>query len=157
MTRDEEGLQNAMQSKERNWLVFRVVLLFIAVIQAWTLPTTFGEGFSESNWGFVLLIAGFVAFGVVFVLSIQSKNPWSPPRWQRPSWTSNPFNPKQPLYQFHLASYYFLVLGAAGAIAGLSLEPKNYAWQLVLSVGLGTWIGTRLSLGIFRDRLENEV
>lgn len=145
-----------MDRSRRNWLIIRIAILIVAMVQAQSFSSSLNGDFSKANWTTFFVLIGFVAFGILFVISIQAKNPFAPSHWHRPSWFSNPFAFRQPLVTFDMAAYYFLVLGVVSAIFGVKSNPQSWAWEIPLSVGIGAWIGVRLCLAVFSERLSDK-
>lgn len=135
------------------WLILRIAVLVAAMFQARSFVSHLNGDFSKANWVTFFVLIAVVALGVFFVISLQAANPFAPRQWRRPSWFSNPFVLGQPLVIFDFAAYYFLVLGVVSAILGTAVSPPNWAWEIPLSVGVGAWIGVRLCLAAFRERL----
>lgn len=143
------------EGKKRGWLLFRIAALIIAASQARSFPRQLGGDFTRPNWVTLFVLIGFVAFGVVFVTSLQRSNPWSPEQWRRPSWLSSPFSFGQPLLIFHFAAYYLLVLGTSCLVLETISAPRIWAWELPLSIGIGAWLGVRLCIPVFREKFDN--
>lgn len=143
------------REKANGWLLFRVVVLAIAIFQARGWPESVGGNFTRLNWATFFILIGFTAFGVVFVAFVQRSNPWSPTRWRKPSWFASPFVFGQPVLIFDLAAYYFLVLGVASFAWEMTSTPRVWAWGLPLSVGIGAWLGVRLCRSLLRERFDN--
>jgi len=139
----------------RGWLVLRLAILIAAMLQARSFVTSLDGDFSAANWATFFVLIAFGAFGVFFVIALQSVNPMAPHLWRRPSWFSSPFDFRQPLLVLDLGAHYFLILGLASMISGLMGSPKNWAWEIPLSVGIGAWIGVRMCLVAFRERFAD--
>jgi uncharacterized membrane protein (DUF4010 family) len=137
------------------WSVVRGALIVAGLVQSKSMIASMGQEFRESSWSFPLVMTAICAFALLFLIGIQAKRVrQSEEKWQRPSWFQNPFNYKQPLQFFDAISYYAFALAAGCAFFGLSTPPISWAWELPFSVGLGLWIGVRLSLIAFRESLE---
>ncbi|MDA8093980.1 MAG: hypothetical protein M0T84_08730 [Betaproteobacteria bacterium] len=148
-------MTNGATEKKRGWLFFRIAVLLIAVFQAKSFPGKLGGDFTRANWTTFFVLICVVAFGVLFVTSLQRSNPWSPQQWRRPSWFSSPFSFGQPLLIFDFAAYYFLVLGGLSLVLEVTSTPKTWAWELPLSVGIGAWLGVRICISVFREKFQN--
>lgn len=146
----------AQDTNKRNWLMLRFAILIIAMFQARSFSNSLNGDFSNANWVTFFVLIGIVAFGVVFVLSLQAANPLAPSQWRRPSWFISPFALREPLLMFDFAAYYFLVLGTVSFVFGINANPRNWAWEIPLSVGIGAWIGVRFCVYTFRDRLIDD-
>ena len=104
-------------------------------------------------WSFALEITAIVVIGLVVLIGIQASR--GKRRWLEPSWFQNPFIYNQPLFVFDAGSYYILAVAVGGAVLGMSRTPRNWAWELFLSMGAGLWIGTRLCVIAFRGRFQD--
>ena len=137
------------------WLYLRIAILIAAMIQARSFAASLNGDFSHANWTTFFVLIGFGAFGVLFVIGLQSVNPMAPRQWRHPSWFSSPFELRQPLLALDFGSYYFLVLGTVSMIWGLAASPTNWAWEIPLATGIGAWIGVRLTTLVFRERFAD--
>jgi hypothetical protein len=132
------------------WLVARIVLLAVAFLCAGTFIRTMPGDFSQPSWPFLFEMIGIVAFGVVFILSLQKVNPRAP-LLRVPRWTDNPFVPLNPLSVFHLNAVLFISLGLGCLVLGLLRTPCNWVWELPLGIGIGAWIGVKLMSSYIKD------
>jgi uncharacterized membrane protein (DUF4010 family) len=138
------------------WIAVRGALIIAGLVQSKSMVASLGQEFRESSWSFPLEMTAICAFAILFLIGIQAKRVrQSEEKWQRPSWFRNPFNYRQPLQFFDAISYYAFALAVGCAIFGLSESPISWAWELPFSVGLGLWIGVRLSLIAFKESLES--
>lgn len=94
---------------------------------------------SPPSWYFPLAIAGFAAFGVVFLSVLRSDQEWT-----TPSWRHNPLDTSRPLEGFHLAAWSFLAGALALLMAAALREPTDWAWVLPACIGIGFLAGVRL-------------
>jgi hypothetical protein len=132
------------------WLVARIVLLAVALLSADAFIRTMPGNFSQPSWPFLFELIGIVAFGVVFVLSLQKVNPRAPPL-RVPRWTDNPFVPLNPLSVFHFNALLFISLGIGCLVLGLLRTPRSWVWELPLGIGIGAWIGVKLMSSYIKD------
>jgi len=100
----------------------------------------------------------FYPLGLIFVIGIQAVNPFSAPRWTKPSWRSNFLNLRDPLHFFHFFAFAGLA-GAAGSALG-SLAVQGRLDFLVVAMqalaGLGILAGVRLCLRVYRFKYQDE-
>lgn len=143
-----------MKDSHKLWFLLRIALLAVALIHGVYFTETISGDFSKPVWSFFFEMIGIVAVSVFCVTLFQLPRQASDVKWAKPSWFSNPFQFRQALSIFDLASYYFLVLGLGCFAIGLSHNPQNWAWELPLSIGLGALLGVRLVLLVFKDRFE---
>ncbi|WP_281849292.1 hypothetical protein [Dyella sp. GSA-30] len=144
-----------MKGNEKIWLFLRIVLLVVALIHSVYFVKTLPGDFSRPFWPFFFEMIGIVAVSVFGVTFFQLPKQASDVRWAKPSWFANPFRLRQALPIFDLAAYYFLVLGLGCLAIGLSREPRNWALELPLSIGIGAFLGVRVVLMVFKDRFED--
>ena len=137
------------------WLLVRIGLVIVGLLQSGLiLQSLGGDDFSRPSWSFPLEMTVIIAIGLVFVIGLQARSGHK--QWRRPSWYQNPLRFRQPVLLFDASSYYVLASAVGCAVLGLSRTPRNWAWELLLSVGAGLWIGTRLCLALFRGSFEDE-
>jgi hypothetical protein len=143
-----------MKKTRKTWLIARIFLILLGVFQGYSFTANMSGDFSNPSWLFLVEMVVIVAFRIVFVISIQANNCNALAKWQCPSWYVNPFNYREPLQFFDAASYYFLATGFTALILAFTESPFLWAWALPLSIGVGIMIGVRLSLLIFKNRLN---
>lgn len=145
-------------SWRRGWFRFRaVVYLFYffvglsgteSVEASSFLPWEPGDGV----WAIVIvvalaLIAGFWAFGIWFMVCLQSVNPYSDDIWTRPTHASNPFRLTQPLPFAHLFAYSVFAAGTGAAISVLWRGAAALGNSLLcIIVWSATLVGMRLGV-----------
>ena len=101
--------------------------------------------FSKPSLSFALLFMVLCVVGMCFVWLLQKLNPLSRAVWVQPSWFANPFVPlSQPLQLFHLAGWCSIATGIGALFLGLLSTPRNWAWELPFSAGVGVLVGVRL-------------
>lgn len=132
------------------WLITRLVLIAVAFFGAGTFIRITPGDFSQPAWPFIFELIGIVAFGILFVLSLQKVNPRAP-LLRVPCWTDNPFMPLNPLSVFHLNALIFLSLGVGCLILGSMHTPRSWVWELPLGIGIGAWIGVKLMSSYIKD------
>lgn len=135
------------------WFTCRVIFILISIAFAPFYVHSQPGDFSKPSWGFLFGMTAICA-GAVFLLAVfQSFNKNDQRGWYRPSWFQNPFAFNQPLQTFDSGSYDAMALGVGSLVVGLLSVPANWAWELPMSIGLGVWIGVRLCMVAFRDKI----
>lgn len=135
------------------WRWMRIALVGFMVFTSFTAPLA-PQAAPPITWATLLLIAALGFVGLVAVIGLQSKNPFSDRFWSRPSWAANPFDFGNPLQFFHLAGVAFVaygaVLAARQALSGLGIHPETF---LPLVMGVCVLASVRLSERIYRHKL----
>ncbi|MFB3897675.1 MAG: hypothetical protein ACE14V_15390 [bacterium] len=148
-----------MSVNSNKYLILRLILLGTSVcfagIQGFTqknLDQAVGESTGMSFPEFAFMLIG-TAIGLLIVMWIQSINRYSAPQWDKPSWSNNPFNPKQPIQFFHMGAWLFMASGLSLFIFHFLRSNlfSNYSISL-MTVGLGVWLGVRLSVLILKKK-----
>jgi hypothetical protein len=143
-----------MQSSNR-WLYVRMAIIILSALSARFVIMPQHPDFEHpAPWYFPFVIAGFMSLGIPFALSIQGLSSRSSEKWQKPSWLVPPFSIKQPLVSFDMTAYCIIAYGFTSALMGLSTTPNNWSWEISVSAGIGVWIGVRLCMFIYRNRIE---
>lgn len=138
------------------WLYVRIAIIVLSFFSAqFSAMPQHPDFMQPAPWYFPLAIAGFMAFGVPFVLVSQTLSNGSSEKWQRPSWFLPPFSYKQPLVSFDMTAYCIIAYGLSSAMVGLSNIPSDWSWEIYVSAGIGVRIGVRLCTFIYRDRLNS--
>lgn len=131
-----------MPQTGRIWLLVRLGLMAVGLLQSsWTLASLSDNDFSHPSWSFAFEMTASIAIGLVAVIGLQAFR--DKHKWLKPSWFQNPFSFTQPILLFDAASCYVLAIAVGCAVLGMARVPRNWAWQLLLSIGAGLWIGTR--------------
>jgi len=144
-----------MKDNTKIWLLLRIILLVASLDYSFYFIETLPGNFSKPAWPFFFEMIGIVAISVFCLTFFQLPKQTSGEKWIKPSWFANPFRLGQALSGFDLAAYCFLALGLGCLAIGLSREPKNWAWELPLSIGVGALLGVRAVLRVFSDRFED--
>ena len=139
----------------RGWVWVRVALVAAGGLSGLTF--TSAETAASSNLGWsacpVLLLACPIM--ILFVVGLQAANPLSAPVWRRPSWSLNPFQPREPLQFFHLGAFHFMAGGVVGLVAAIFRGPAVVPLAVsLISVGCGVWLGVRLCMVVFRRKMQ---
>lgn len=128
-----------------------------------TPPGTFQELPSFSTGTFVvfglhaILLTLFLPLGLLFVIGIQSVNPFSDDVWTRPTHHSNPLHLGNPLLFFHFFAFF---VGASGL--GVVVSSLWNGLPAALHGILGLWgssmilVGIRLCMRVFQHKLNVE-
>ena len=140
------------------WFAVRVVLVLFGGLGGWA--TNEGEPSAEvyGPWWYSLALVPITGVMIVALLAVQAVNPWSAKVWQPPSWYANPFDFSQPLQFFHLAAWHFLAGGSVSILqAFVRTRPQLIPEALlVTAVGVGAWLGVRVSERVFKKRRPND-
>jgi hypothetical protein len=139
----------------RGWVWVRIALVVAGGISG--LSFTSAETAASSNLGWsacpILLLACPIM--ILFVVGLQAVNRRSAPVWRRPSWSLNPFQPKEPLQFFHLGAFHFIAGGMVGLAAALFRGPTGVPLAVsLIAIGCGTWLGVRLCMVVFRRKMQ---
>jgi hypothetical protein len=110
--------------------------------------------YSKEKFPEILLIfcVGFISS--ILLIAIQSANPYSSSHWQKPSLNSNPYNMKEPIQAFHFLSVCVLVVGAKIYFLSVYQKIGTLEGARLLSAAIGLYLGVRLSILIFKQRLS---
>lgn len=143
----------------KRWLYVRILSIICGVpagfLAAWR---EVGPETAEAQIAFCVIALLFPPVALPLVLSIQVGNPLSRPKWRRPSWFLNPFTLREPLQIFHLEAFECMAIGFGALLAfpfsGYSAVLLAIALALL---GVGTWLGVRLCMAIFRRKMEGSV
>lgn len=93
---------------------------------------------------------------ILFVVGLQAANPLSAPVWRRPSWSLNPFQPKEPLQFFHLGAFHSMAGWVVGLAAAVFRGPAGVPLALsLISIGCGIWLGVRLCMIVFKRKMQS--
>lgn len=125
------------------WVAVRIAILAIPFFGAGALVRSMSGDFSRPSWSFFAELAGIIAAGTATVLGAQKFNPSFEFSWQKPRWSESPFI-REPLAILHFGACALIASGLGCLIYGLLSTPRNWAWQIPMSAGIGGWIGVRL-------------
>jgi hypothetical protein len=108
-------------------------------------------------WYVPIVIFVFCPIAMVVVLGVQRINPYSAKVWHHPSWTSNPFNFRDPIQFFHFAAITTTAQGIVVLVRVSLASFPFYVEALVpLAMGLGVWVGVRVVTALYRSKFEND-
>jgi len=143
-----------MTARNWLWLCFRIALLAVGLLQGPRFVAQFGSaGFLKPSWVFPIKMIGIISSAIVVLIGIQASKV-TEKKWPRPSWFENPFGLDRPVSIFEVGAYYFLAAGISSALVGFNSTPKTWAWELLVSIGVGLWLGTHACLIAYRNRFE---
>lgn len=134
------------------WLIVRAVVLLSGILDASSFVPGAHSPFGGGTVTVLLIFFGFGMVAMVLVVGSQAINPRSAAAWTRPGWHANPFSLKQPVQFFHMAGFYFIVVGlTAIALAQIrhltGLEPF-----LPVALGVGVLVGIRCCTALYRRK-----
>jgi hypothetical protein len=127
------------------WVAIRIGTLVVAFLCAGRFIRSLPGDFSQPSWLFLAVMIAVVAVGVALLLGFQKVNPLSSASWKRPRWTDNPFAWREPLKYMHFSAMLFIALGLGCVLLGFLKSPHSWAWELPIGIGVGAWIGVRVS------------
>jgi hypothetical protein len=89
-----------------------------------------------------LIVLTFCAVGIGYKLQGVGSG------WKKPSWSENPYQgPSQPFQGLHFIAVMATAEGAGGVLRELLIQQyQDKSGEIILTVGLGFWIGLRLAL-----------
>lgn len=139
------------------WLWVRLAVVVLGGLPSVLIGASSGpvpEGYSLMA-GLLILI--FAPITVLLIVGLQAVSPFSARVWRRPSWCINPLLFTEPLQFFHLAVFYFLASGA-GVLLGLPFSVLSGfpIAAVLISIGVGLWVGVRLCMTFFTWKMANE-
>ena len=136
----------------KKWLYVRLTLLVLNAI-----PLPFASSpLSTLLWSVIFAVLVFSTLAIPFLVGMQNfLNPYSAPRWTKPSWYENPFNFQQPIQFFHLAGFVMMVLGISQLLTSSFPDLSSpSAGVLFLAIGFGDWLGVWICVFVFRRRFS---
>jgi hypothetical protein len=128
----------------RIWVWLRVAAIFLVAIGACIAPLE-SRFKPPLNWLTLLGIFVFIPIALVLVIGFQRLNPHSAKVWHRPSWSTNPFNFRDPIQFFYLAALLSIAQGIVTLlrvfVASVPLYPEVF---VPLTMGIGIWLGVKM-------------
>ena len=126
------------------WVWLRVAAILLVAIGACFTPLE-SRFKPPLDWLTLLGIFVFIPIALVLVIGFQRLNPRSAKVWQHPSWSTNPFNLRDPIQFFYLAALLSIAQGVVAIlrvfIASVPLYPEAF---VPLTMGIGTWLGVKI-------------
>jgi hypothetical protein len=135
------------------WGWLRIAIVAISFVQGIIQPSSLGEA---SDWKIAVIFLFFPIVAILFVIGIQFVNPFSAPTWERPRWTTNPFQFRQPLQFFHLGGYASVADGLGTLVNALFTGTPLFDAVPFILLGVGTVIGVSLCTVAYRRRMEHD-
>jgi hypothetical protein len=136
----------------RKWAFLKILIILYCA--SWgPIPSAF---YSQDKLPEILLIFSFTILASIGLITIQVYNPYSPPCWKKPSLKANPFSMREPIQTFHFLSVCALSAGIKIFFQAVYLKIGNLEGARFLAMGVGLFLGTRLSILIFRRKLTNK-
>jgi hypothetical protein len=115
--------------------------------------------------GIPVLVIGMCIFAIlfpplalIFVIGIQAVNPYSAPRWTKPSWRSNFLNLRDMLHFFHFGAFAGLAGAAGSALGSLAVQGRLDFVVAVMQAlaSLGFLAGVRLCMRVYRFKYQDK-
>jgi hypothetical protein len=142
------GSRKARSPYSKKWLWVRVSVMVLAACAG---PRTVSkQAGNPTTWAECILV-GFSLTVTTFLLMCIAA--LGREKWLRPSWYTNPFDPREPFQAAHAFSFWFLA-GAAGASCLLIVQGPTVAPDVALyfSFGGGFWLALRLCTIVFHKK-----
>jgi hypothetical protein len=144
------------------WFRIRLAIIAVAAVLALVVPTDqYNELRRFPTEGLILLAAFgavillFIPLGLLFVIGIQSVNPYSDAMWSKPTHDANPFRLRNPLLFFHFAAYVTLAVGVSLVLSSIWRGWFALAHGLLMLLGaLMILAGVKLSTRVFRHKMS---
>lgn len=126
------------------WVWLRVVAILFVAIGACITPLE--PRFKPSlDWPALLGIVVFIPVALVLVIGFQRLNPGSAKVWHRPSWSTNPFDFRDPIQFFNLGAFLSIAQGIVALLRVLVTSVPLYPEAFVpLTMGIGIWLGVKM-------------
>jgi hypothetical protein len=126
------------------WVWLRVVAILLVAIGACITPLE--PRFKPPlDWLTLLGIFVFIPVALVLVVGFQRLNPRSAKVWHRPSWSTNPFNFRDPIQFFYLGAFLSIAQGIVALlrvlVTSVPLCPEAF---VPLTMGTGIWLGVKM-------------
>ncbi len=143
---------------EMNWTIIKNCFMVFSSLYGFVSCFNATHVTPPMTYKALIIILFALPFMLLFVISIQVKNPRSDKVWEIPKWNMNPLNLRQPLVLFHFSAFFFICHGI-GAICALPfvkgpIIPETF---ISLVMGLGALIGVWFCTTIFRSKFKNRV
>ena len=134
------------------WLYARIAMILIATTVSCFVPLA-PQARPQLDW----VALAVIFFGCVLILPLivgfQRFNTLNAKVWDLPSWTSNPFNFREPIQFFYLGAWLSIAQGLVILIRLVLTSVPFYVEALVpLAMGTGVWLGIKLTIGLFASK-----
>ena len=137
------------------WAYVRIALILFAGFASFFVPLG-PQAVPPIDWGALLAIFVFCPIALILVLGFQVISPRSAKVWQRPSWSLNPFNFREPLQFFHVGAYVCLAQGLVTVVRVAASSVPFYVEALVpLVMAGGIFIGLQVVMLLFSSKVEH--
>ncbi len=104
----------------------------------------------------LIVVLVFGVLGLQFIFGIQALNKFSGKKWNVPSWSSNPFDLKQPAYFFHFGGWFMLISTTPIVVLTYLNDGQYILDALILPLfGIGILGGVYTSTILFKNRYKN--
>ena len=133
------------------WLSFRIAWIILGLIQGpYFVAALDADRIRRPSWAFAIEMIGIISIGVIALVGIQAGKRATTAKWPRPSWFENPFGLDRPVSIFEAGAYYVLAAGISSAVVELRSTPRTWAWEILVSSGIGLWLGVQICLIAYR-------
>ena len=128
------------------WVWLRVAAAIFVAISACISPLE-QRAKPPLDWLTLLGIFAFIPVAIVLVVGFQRLNRYSAKIWTRPSWSTNPFNFRDPIQFFYFGAFLSTVGGIVTLLRALVAAGSLYPEELIpLAMGVGVWLGVKLTI-----------
>lgn len=152
--RNERPISSLNINSSMNWLYGNVAIIMLGALLSPLFMRSIESSEDKPTLIFVLIIALFGMSGSLLSAWMRDSSMPKDLKWNTPSLRYNPFMGSEPLVQYQISAYVFISLGAGSAVVGMLETPENWMWVLPMSLGIGIWLGLKLSMVMFRKRLR---
>lgn len=141
------------ESNVQNWTTIRVVLIAAAFLaSAFSGQDQYQSEQIPAVFLLIVLLVGVI--GLPFIVGIQRVNPWSAKVWQYPTWSANPFQPREPLQFFHFGGYFMLGAGLGSLLNQLAIGlPLRSSSSMLVVFGAGLLIGVQVCTRLYKSKM----
>lgn len=133
------------------WLSFRIAWIAVGLFQGPHFVAQLGvERAQQPSWSFAIKMICIVSIAIVVLIGIQASKGDTTEKWPRPSWFENPFGLDRPVSIFEAGAYYVFAAGLSAAFVELRSTPRTWAWEILVSAGIGLWVGAQVCMVAYR-------
>jgi hypothetical protein len=144
-----------VNTRNWRWLSFRIAWIIVGLIQGPHFIAELGaERALQPSWSFAVKMVGITSIAVVVLVGIQASKGTRTAKWPRPSWFENPFGRDRWVALFDASSYYVLAAGISSAVFELRETPSTWSWEILVSAGVGLWLGSQICLVAYRNQFD---
>ena len=136
------------------WVYVRVAAILLVAITACIAPLE--PRFKPPlDWLTLLGIFAFIPIALVLVIGFQRLNPRSAKVWRHPSWSTNPFNFRDPIQFFYFGAFLSIAQGIVTLLRVLVAPAPLYPEEFVpLTMGVGIWLGVKMVVALNRAKFD---